>query len=477
MGITSLGIGSGLDSESIVTQLVALKKEPINALATKASTIQTKISTYGKIQSAVSALQTAAQKLTNPSNWTSTKATSSDSTALSVATGSNAAGGNYNVQVNQLAATQSVVANAARANSSATVGSGTLTLKTGSWSGNVFTPKSGTTPTTINIAASDSLGTIRDKINAASAGVTASIVTDANGARLVMQSSSTGAANGFQITADDDDTLDNDATGLSSLAYNPPATLGTTRTQTAANALATINGVAVESSENNLNEVVSGLSFTLNKVTTSPVTVSVAQDTEAIAKSISDFATAYTSLATLLQENTKYDAGSKSAGVLQGDSTALSILNQFRSLMSAENGASSTFPTLSAIGLETQSGGGLRVNSDKLNNALKSNAAEVKKLLANTNSGNTSLNGVAVRINTLSSSMLGIGGVFATRTEGLKQSVKNNEMQQSVLKDRASAYEKMLRAQYGALDLKVAGLNSQGDYVSQMINSFNYQKN
>ena len=140
MAITSLGIGSGLDSESIVTQLVALKKEPINALATKASTIQTKISTYGKIQSAVSALQTAAQKLTNPSNWTSTKATSSDSAALSVATGSNAAGGNYNVQVNQLAATQSIVTNAARADSNATVGSGTLTLQAGSWSGSVFTP-------------------------------------------------------------------------------------------------------------------------------------------------------------------------------------------------------------------------------------------------------------------------------------------------------------------------------------------------
>lgn len=84
---------------------------------------------------------------------------------------------------------------------------------------------------------------------------------------------------------------------------------------------------------------------------------------------------------------------------------------------------------------------------------------------------------MAVRINTLTSSMLSIGGVFATRTEGLKQSVKNNEQQQSVLKDRASAYEKMLRAQYGALDLKVSSLNSQGDYVSQMISSFNYNKN
>src|SRR5690606_29255339 len=136
MAITSLGIGSGLDSESIVTQLAALQRQPIAALQTKASAIQTKISTYGNIKSAVASVQTAAQALSNSSLWSSTKASSSDNAAVGAATTTGATPGTYNVSVSQLAASQSVVAKTALASSNALVGSGTLSISLGAWDGN-----------------------------------------------------------------------------------------------------------------------------------------------------------------------------------------------------------------------------------------------------------------------------------------------------------------------------------------------------
>lgn len=477
MGITSLGIGSGLDSESIVTQLTALQRQPIAALQTKASALQTKISTYGNIKSAVSSLQTAAQALSNASLWSSTKATSSDSAAVAAATTTGAASGTYSISVSQLAAPQSVATKTALPTSSSTVGAGTLSISLGAWNGSSFTQKASSPAIDITVAATDTLANIRDKINSSSAGVSASIINDASGARLVIQSKETGVASGFRITAADSDGNNINGAGLSALAYAPDLnTIGTQQTQQATNAKATINGVAVESATNTLSEVVGGLTLNLNKVTSGPVNITVAQDNESITKAITDFASAFTKLSSMLMENTKYDAGSKTAGTLQGDSTALSILNQFRSLITTNSGNSTVFTNLSAIGLEVQAGGGLNVNNTKLQTALTGNLGEIKKLFANADLGDDSKDGVATRLNMLASSMLSFDGVFATRTQGLQASVKNNESQQARLNERAARYEKLLRSQYAALDQQMAGINSQSNYVTQMINTLNSSK-
>src|SRR5690606_31685479 len=158
-------------------------------------------------------------------------------------------------------------------------------------------------------------------------------------------------------------------------------------------------------------------SFTASKASASAL-VTVAQDNEAITKAITEFATSFSSLITTLRNNTKYDEATKTAGTLQGDGTAVGILNQFRSLIGGNSGASGTFPTLSSIGLETQSGGTLTVNSTKLSNAL-ANLAEAKKLFANVDNVNSANDGFATRMRTLADELLGFEGAITTRTEGL----------------------------------------------------------
>lgn len=471
--ISSLGVGSGIDANSIVTQLVALERQPITQLQTEASKLQTKISAYGQIQSQVSAVRDAAQKLANPDLWATTTATSADTTAATFTTSSGAAIGNYAVSVSALAASQSVLSKTPLSSSTATLGSGTLTFEVGSWSGNAFTGKTGGTAVNVTIAATDTLEGIRDKINGAKAGVTASIVNDASGARLVMNGTDTGAANGFRVTAADDDGTPNDANGLSALAYNPAAgTAGTKLTQGASNAAATINGVDITSSSNTFANVLSGISVTVGRVTSSPVNVTVAQDNTTITKAITDFATAYSTMATYLKANTKYDDATKTAGTLQGDSLAVSTMNQFRSVLGAGTAASSVFNTLSSIGLEIQTDTTLKVNTTKLTNAL-GNLSEVKKLFSNADTTGAGADGIATKLRTLANTMLGVDGIITSRTSGLNTTIKANQKRQDDMDARATLYEKRLRAQYTALDTTMAGLTSQGNYVSQMITQMN----
>jgi len=220
------------------------------------------------------------------------------------------------------------------------------------------------------------------------------------------------------------------------------------------------------------------MTITLSKVTntattgSNPVTVTVGQDTASITKAITDFASAYSSMASLLKTNTKYDESTKTAGTLQGDSGALSVQNQFRSIVGASSNASSTFGTLSSIGLEIQTDGTIKVNTTKLTSSL-ANAAEVKKLFSNSDTSDPANDGVMTRLRTLGDNLLGVDGSITTRTAGLKKSVTDNESRQDALQARVDLYEKRLRAQYSSLDTIMAGLSSQSNYVTQMINSLN----
>ncbi|MES2090867.1 MAG: flagellar filament capping protein FliD [Pseudomonadota bacterium] len=478
--ITSLGIGSGLDANTIVTKLVALESQPIVNLQTASDKLQTKISAYGQIQSAVSSVRDAARKLTSADLWGATAAASADATAVNATTSAGAQVGTYAVDVTVLAKTQSVVTKTSLASGASTLGSGTLTIELGAWTGNSFAAKSGATPVAINVAATDTLADIRDKINGSNSGVKASIITDSSGSRLVMQSATTGAINGFRVTAADaGDANNTDDAGLSALAYDPGSTTaGTNLSQAATDAEATINNVPIKSATNTLSEVISGLTITLSKVTsgpgitTGPINITVSQDTAAITKAITDFATAYSSMATLVKGNTKYDESTKTAGVLQGDSGALGVQNQFRSILGSSSNASSTFGTLSSIGLEIHTDGTVKVNSTKLTSSL-GNLAEVKKLFSNSDSIDATKDGIMTRLRVMSDNLLGSEGILTVRTTGLKQTITNNQSRQESLQNRVDLYEKRLKAQYTALDTIMAGLSSQGNYVSQMINSLN----
>jgi len=473
--ISSTGIGSGLDVNSIVTQLVALERRPIEQLQTESSKLDTRLSSFGKIQSSLDALRSAARTLTDTTTWKAAAGQSGDASAVGVTVSSGTSPGSYSVNVTDLAAAQ-MNASSALPLASSVLGQGTLTIDIGAWAEDLsgFTPKAGTSSVSISIGpGEDTLEKIRDKINNTSGlGVRATIVNDANGARLVMQSRTTGEENGFRVQVSDDDGVSDDDSGLSRLAYDPENGAGVSlRNQPGANAKATINGLPVESATNALSDVIDGVSLTLSKKTTGPVDVTISRDTASMRKAIDSFVGAYNDLVKLMRDQTKYDATSKSAGPLQGDRTAIAILGQLRSAMGGSSSASATYGRASDIGLQIQTDGTLKATGTKIDAAI-ANVDELQKFFA-TSTTSSATSGLADRLRKLTDTLISADGAVPSRQEGLRKLKTANGDRQQALEDRVAATEKRLRAQYQTLDTNMARLSSLQNYVSQQITNWN----
>ncbi|CAN5298263.1 flagellar filament capping protein FliD [soil metagenome] len=478
--ITSLGIGTnGLDLESLVNKLVAGERTPITQLQSRTATLKTQLSSYGKVQSALATVRDAAAKLTKPDTWGASTATSSDTSSVSVTATTGAALGGLAISVSQLATAQTVVTGVQPA-SPAAVGQGSITVELGKWNADqsAFTSKAGVTAITIDIASGeDQLTQIRDKVNAANAGVVASVVTDSSGSRLVMRSSSTGEDNGFRVSVNDADGNSGDATGLSALAFDPTAGV-TSMTQklAASNAHAMVNGVDVNSATNTLTTAVDGLSIGLLKVTSGDVSVTVGQDKDSIKKAVTDFATAYSALMSLMRDQTKavpLAKGSKDvsqSGPLQGDATAVGLQSQLRNIAGGSSTLGGTLSRLSDLGLEPGTDGTLTVNATKLDAAI-ARPDDLKKLFMGLDSSNADNNGIAQKLRSFADAALGTEGTLSSRQTGLQTRITNNGTRSTELEAHVGLVEARLRARYNALDTQMASLNALSSYVTQQFAS------
>ncbi|KQV89619.1 flagellar filament capping protein FliD [Pelomonas sp. Root1237] len=459
--ISSLGIGSGLDVESLVSKLMSIEQQPINNIKQASARLQTKISAYGQLQSAVSSMQTAAQKLSDASLWNASTVSVSD-TSVATVSASSAGSQNHLLKVSQLASAQSV-ASRIFTGGSETLGDGTLTIALGRWAGDppVFTAGSGT-PAAITVSATDTLSSIRDKINAANVGVNASLVNDAAGTRLVIRSLSTGENQAFQITSPD--------AALADLTYDPGSGAGMAQTQAASNAQFNWDGLDLTSESNTLTGITDGMSVTLLKTTASAISIGTSNDTTSIKKAITDFADSYNKLLNLMRDQTKYDAGTKTAGVLQGDSKAVSVQQMLRGITGGSTTLAGAFGRLADIGLEPGQNGTLTVNSTKLDKAL-TNLTDLKKLFAAPDAATPRNRGFALQWNTFATQILGTDGAITNGQSSLQKRIASNDATIDHMQDSLTLTEKRLRAQYSALDTKMSQLSALSSYVNKQFGS------
>ncbi|KQP45006.1 flagellar filament capping protein FliD [Pseudorhodoferax sp. Leaf274] len=477
MAITSIGIGSGLEVEDIITKLVALEKKPLEGLKEKATKIDTKVSSYGEIKSLVSTLQDAASKLALDSGWNMLAVKSSKESAVSVSVSGIAAATSFSVGVQKLAQSQSTVSTAISAGG--TIGSGQLTLQLGSWNAGVFT--AGTAAAVnVTVGATDTLAQVAAKINDSGSGVVATVLTDASGDRLMLRSKETGAVSGFRITATDDDGSNADNAGVSRLAFDlaqPTVGMAANTYQPAQDAVATINGITVTSAKNQLVNAVPGLTISLNEVTATGADALITStvDKEAMTKNIQDFVDAYNAINTLLGDATKYDKETKTAGDLQGDSTAVGLRNSLRSVLTASV-SGGAFTTLSSIGINLGSNGAvgdtnLKVDGAKLSKALD-DLDNVKKLFIQRNQDGTST-GVAASMKSYTGTLLSFDGLLNNKTDALERESKSNLSEQDKVENRATLTETRLRKTYTALDVKMGTLQALANYMDQQVSQWN----
>lgn len=462
MAISAPGVGSGLDVNSIVTQLVAIEKQPLQALQTTASTFQAQLSLYGKVKSQASALGDAAALLAGASGWNTQKASSSNAGAVSVSAGSAATAATLSVEVQQLARAQSTASVGVPAGT-AVGATGSLNIELGSWTDvpiPVFTP---TTSVQVAIGVADTVSTIAAKINAAGAGVTATVMRDGANERLVVRSSGSGVAAGFRINTPADP-------GLATLGFTNPSDGVGFVGQTALNALAKINGVDVVSATNKMTDVVPGVTLQLTQKTTAPVEITVENDLDVTQKNIQNFVDTYNALSQTLADATKYDAAAKKGGLLQSDSTTVGLQNTLRSILGSSS-VGSTFARLSDAGIERQTDGSLKINSTKLTSALQ-NPANLEKLF-DANNSNPLTNGFGLKVRDFARGLVAFDGLVTNKATALQGAISRNSKDQDRVNERASHVEVQLRKQYTALDAQMAQMNSLSSYVTAQLAQWN----
>ncbi|MDO9051304.1 MAG: flagellar filament capping protein FliD [Methylotenera sp.] len=397
MGISSAGIGSGLDVNGIVTSLMNVEKKPLNAVAKQKTDYQSQISAYGSLKSALSAFQTSVGALAGAAQFNAQTVSSSNTSVFSATSNGNATIGDYAVTVSQLAKSQKL-ALGGFANTSDVVGTGTLTISFGTFTPEVispaspstFSPNATKTDVLITIdSTNNTLAGVRDAINAANSSVSATIVNDGAGNRLVITSKDTGEVNSLKIAVADDDTNHLDAVGLSQLAYDPTATAGAgknlTQVQAAKDAILEVDGIAVVKPSNTITDMIEGV--TLNLLTTSAgnaVSLGVASNQEAIKTSVTAFVDAFNKLDTTLRNLTKLDEAGKASGALLGDATARNVINQIRAVMTNTIANGSSLNSLSQIGVSFQRTGQLALDATKLTSAITNNFGDIASLFAAT---------------------------------------------------------------------------------------------
>jgi len=465
--ITALGTGSGLDLESLVTKLMAAESVSLTALQKRQSSYETKISAMGTLRGSLSTLQTAAngmktntlQKATDKfASYTATLATTGIATATAT---TGAVAGKYTLEVSNLAQSQQLTSPAYTSSStSVTASASTLKIELGTLSsGGAYTVDSARTYD-ISLVAGATLADVRDAINDSDAGVTASIVNGTNGAQLIL-SSSEGTNNVMRLS------------GVSGLNYDPEASTGNDISQStpAEDAEFTLNGISVTSNSNKVTDALDGVTLELTGTNSgTPTTLNITRDLSTnITQSLQTFVTAYASANTTMKTLGAYNADSKVAGDLQGNSTLRIAQALLRKAITDTTSGSltSAYKTLSNIGVTIGDTGNLSIDTTKLNAAIQADPTTVSNLVAN----------IGAAFSSSIDKLIGTDGTVTAATTGLDKTVKTLEDQQTRLQDRLDAIEKRYRAQFSALDTLVSSLNSTGDYLTSYISGLNSSNN
>lgn len=470
-----IGLGGNVDVNALIKASVDAVKIPITktgGLNQQEALTKAKVTAFGQFKSLISTLSDAASKLSSVTGWNGVSATSSKTEAVTVTAIGGTAATSFNVQVQNLARAQSSTS-AALTPTKQAVGAGTLTLEAGKWSG---TPESFTAGTaaavTIDVTATDTLSDIASKINGSKANVTATVLSDASGERLMLRSKTSGDDAGYRMSVADADGDSADSAGLSRLVVG-------TATEYARNANATVNGVAVTSATNAFANTVAGVTFTAVKETSDPVTITVAKDNTAVQKNVEDFVTAYNAINDALNTMTKYDKETETAGLLQGDSTAVTLQNTLRMALQSVSGGGA-LKTLSSIGVVSAGGlgqgnlsptGNLELDKTKFAKAMET-PDEVKAFFRGPDGGNVE-EGFGGQFKAMTTKLLATDGFFATKTKTYDQALKLNAKEVERVNDRATRMEKSLTARYTALDTKMSSLNALNSYIQQQVTTWN----
>jgi flagellar hook-associated protein 2 len=471
--ITSVGVGSGIDLESLVEKIISAERTPSeNRLNLEQTEIEAQISAMGSLRLTMDAFQQSLSDLKNASFFSERTATVSDSSLISVSTDSDADISNYNVEVFEKANANKIASSNDYSDPSATVGSGTLTIGF-----------EGQTGFDISVAVTDSIADIRDAINAASdnTGITASIITVDAGledgstiSKFVFSANETGAVSQINIRVADDDATNEDGNGLSQFFYNGSLPLDASnqfsQIDAAQDARIAVDGFTAFSSTNTFDGIIDGVAITIlqeaDDILNPPSSsLNISVNKTQVNSAVETFVATYNELITVFNALTNYDTVSGTSGLLTGDSGVNALERGIRRVLSnTVEGAASDLSSLNFIGISTNSNGSVGLDSDKLTEAISNRFDDLGTLFS-------SEDGVAAQLDELLEGYLQLGGVFDNRNESLDVALNDIQDQRDNLSFRIDVIEQRYRSQFAALDILVSQINSTSDFLQQQLSA------
>jgi flagellar hook-associated protein 2 len=453
-GLTSQGIGSGLDVPGLVAKLVAAEKAPRQTQITRAQTATvTTISALATLKGAMSAFNDSLASLETEDVFSARSASSSAPDVFTVSATSAAVSGSYDVEIENLASAHQLTSKEFASGAGQNVGTGTLSIAVGAKNFSV----------TIDDA-HKTLAQIRDAINSATDNkdlVRATIVNAADGAHLVLSAQSAGEANTISVSQSGGDG------GLAGLEYNPLLKTNYTEQREAKDAVIYVAGFKHTSKTNTFENAIDGVTITLFKEDeeNKTRTLTIDKDTAGTTQRVKKFVDAYNALEKQIAALRSYDPGTKKAGPLIGDAMMRGIETDLRNkLTSTVGGLTGAYQSLASIGITTQKDGTLSLDSDKLSKALNADFDGIAKLFG-------SENGVAKRLGNSFDAFLATDAQINTRTQSLNAKSVSLQKEQAVLDARMVEVGKRYNTQFNALDSLLSNLSSQSAFLTQQLSS------
>lgn len=436
--LSAPGIGSGLDINGIVEQLMAVEQIPLQRLQAKAGEYLTQISAYGQLRSAMASFQDATAALESFNDFNAFATRSSDPEVFAVTAGNNATLGSYEIQVSSLAASQKL-GSVAIADADTTVHGNAgdqLTIGIGE---NEFTVDTG----------GKTLSEIQTAINEATdnVGVMAGIIRENDSSfRLSLTSDETGLANAMTFAFADSD------------GAAVPDPLGFTEVRAAADAEITLDDAyTITRSSNSISDAIQGVTIELLSSSPDKHSLSISREPGAIVESVEKFVEGYNELLTSL--------GDLREGELSGDGTLRLVETQVRSVLGSGANLTGAYAYASDVGISFQKDGTLTFDSAKLDSALKDDLPAVADLFANDDQG------LAFRLSAKLDGMLETSGLIDAREDGLNDRVDKNNQQMARMQDRMELVEARYRAQFSTLDTLLGELQVTSDYMTAQLSA------
>jgi flagellar hook-associated protein 2 len=444
MSVTFSGLSSGMDTDAIVKELMNIERKPLNRLEGDKQWMSGRLKALSTFDEKLGTFLSKIENLDSAEDIRAKKAELSREDYFSASVDSSAAAGSYQVEVVALARVEKEVTQGYADKTAAEFGTGNLMISV-----------DGQDPVGIAIDdTNNSLEGIRDAINAADAGVAATILNDGTDApyRLVLTGADTAA--GFHM----------DASNLSGGTYANPVF---TETQTAQQAHVRIDNIDVYSETNTISDAIEGVSLDLLEAEAGiATTLEVSPDKSTVKSMIADFVSGYNSVVSFVTSQSKTETSS--GGVLGGDAGMNVVKRNLQNLLTTVVDNSGKFQALSELGLQTQRDGTLNLDTAKLEDVLENDLDSVEKLLVGQDGGG----GVASQFqNYLEDVTDTTDGFLNGREKSIQDNIRRIEADIERMQERLVKREETLRAQFAAMEQMVSQLNSQSDFLTRQMAS------